>query len=170
MPQPDLSRVPVFFHNYIKQVPDDDLASAFKNQTPILFDFLASIPANKVDYAYDEGKWTIKEMVQHMIDAERIFCYRALCFARKDPSPLPAFDENSYAENAKAKTRNWDDLLEEFKTLRKSSEWLFGSFDDEQLNATGVSNNHPNYVLGFGYITIGHSLHHLNIIKERYLK
>jgi hypothetical protein len=166
--RPDLNRVPEFFHNYIKQVPEDDLMTAFKNQTSLVVDFF-NIPTDKIDYAYAEGKWTIKEMLQHIIDAERVFGYRALRFARKDPTPLPAFDENLFAKNAKADKRTWKDLIEEFKTVRKATEWLYSSFDDEQLNATGVSNNHSNYVLAFGYISIGHTLHHLKVIEERYL-
>ena len=167
--RPHLSRVPEFFHNYIKLVPEDDLMTSFKNQTNVLFDFLETIPAQKISYAYAPGKWTIKEMLQHMIDAERIFCYRALRFARKDPTPLHGFDENLFAKNAKADKRKWNDLVEEFKSVRKATEWLFGSFDQEQLEATGTSNNSSNYVLAFGYISIGHSLHHVKIIKERYL-
>ena len=169
MPRPDLARVPEFFHNYIKHVPEDDLMTSFKNQTPVFVNFLNAIPADKIDYAYAVGKWTIKEVLQHVIDAERIFCYRALRFARKDPTPLHGFDENLFAANAKAVKRNWNDLIEEFKTVRKATEWLYNSFDDEQLDATGVSDNHSNYVLAFGYISIGHILHHLKMIKERYL-
>jgi DinB superfamily len=167
--RPDLTRVPSFYHNYISQVPDNDLMTAFKNQTPIFIDFIKGIPANKINYAYAPNKWTIKEMLQHIIDAERVFCYRALRFARKDPTPLHGFDENLFAQNSKADKRNWDDLIEEFKTVRKATEWLYRSFDEEQLSATGVANNSSNYVLAFGYISIGHSIHHTNIIKERYL-
>ena len=167
--RPDLTRVPAFYHNYINQVPDNDLMIAFKNQTPLVIDFFQSIPSDKIDYAYAEGKWTIKEMLQHIIDAERVFCYRALRFARKDPTPLPGFDENLFAANAKADKRKWNDLLEEFKTVRKATEWLYSSFDEEQLNAEGVSNKSSNYVLAFGYISVGHTLHHIKIIKERYL-
>ena len=169
MPRPDLNRAPEFYHNYISQVPENDLMTAFKNQTPVFVNFLNSIPADKINYAYAAGKWTIKEVLQHAIDAERIFCYRALRFARNDSTPLPGFDENLFAENAKADKRNWNDLVEEFKTVRKATEWLYSSFDEDQLNASGVSNNHSNYVLAFGYISIGHSLHHMKIIKERYL-
>jgi len=167
--RPDLSRVPEFFHNYIKLVPEDDLMTSFKNQTQVLFDFLETIPAQKINYAYAPGKWTIKEIVQHMIDAERVFCYRALRFARKDLTPLHGFDENLFAKNAKADKRNWDDLVEEFKSVRNATQHLFGSFDEEQLEATGTSNNSSNYVLAFGYISIGHPLHHVKVIKERYL-
>src|SRR5678815_2319337 len=169
MPRPDLTRVPDFYHNYINQVPDNDLMTAFKNQTPVVIKFFENIPADKIDYAYAEGKWTIREVLQHLIDGERVFSYRSLRFARKDPTPLPGFDEKLFAQTANAEKRNWIDLLEEFKAVRKASEWLFGSFDEDQLNADGLSNNHPNYVLGFGYIMVGHCIHHMNVIKERYL-
>lgn len=167
--RPDLTRVPEFYHNYINQVPEDDLAMAFRNQTAAVIDFFENIPSNKIDHAYAEGKWTIKEVLQHIIDAERIFSYRALRFARKDPTPLPGFDENLFAANAKAAGRDWKDLLEEFKVVRKATEFLYRSFDEEQLNATGTSNNSSIYVLAFGYISVGHAIHHTNIIKQRYL-
>jgi len=167
--RPDLTRVPEFYHNYIKQVPENDLMTAFKNQTPVTIHFFQDMPEHKINYAYAEGKWSIKEVLQHIIDAERIFSYRALRFARKDPTPLPGFDENLYTENAKAGRRNWNDLLEEFKTVRRATEWLYGSFDAEQLNETGTSNNSSVYVLGFGYISVGHAIHHINVIKQRYL-
>jgi hypothetical protein len=167
--RPDLSRVPEFYHNYINQAVEDNIMEAFKNGSPSLIQFLESIPKQKQDYRYADGKWTIKEVLQHIIDGERVFDYRALCFARKDPAPLPGFDENIFAENAKADKRNWNDLLEEFKVVRRGSEILFASFDDEQLNSTGIANNHSNYVLAFGYVLVGHSLHHMKVIKERYL-
>ena len=169
MPRPDLTRVPEFYHNYISQVPENDLMDAFKKESPAVIQFFENIPASKHDYRYADGKWSIKEVLQHIIDAERVFCYRSLRFARKDSTQLPGFDENLFAENAKASSRNWNDLLEEFKAVRRSSEYLFGSFDSEQLESTGISNKHSIYVLGIGYIIVGHSIHHKNIIKERYL-
>lgn len=169
MPRPDLSRVPVFYHNYINQVPEDDLTTGFKNGTAAFIKLIESIPDAKHDHKYAEGKWTIREVLQHIIDAERVFDYRALRFARKDPTPLPGFDENLFAKTAKADKRNWDDLVNEFKSLRQSSEYLFGSFDKEQLEASGISNNHSVYVLAWGYIVIGHCIHHMRIIQERYL-
>ena len=169
MSRPDLSRVPESYHNYIAQVPENNLMEAFKKGTASFIQFFENIPSSKYDHRYAEGKWTIKEVLQHIIDGERVFAYRALRFARKDPTPLPGFDENIFAANAKADKRNWNYLLEEFKTVRKSSEQLFTSFDEEQLNATGIASNHSNYVLGFGYIIVGHSLHHMKVIKERYL-
>lgn len=169
MPRPDLSRVPVFYHNYINQVPDEDLLTAFQKQTMEFTNFIATIPKEKYEYRYAEGKWTVKELLQHIIDAERIFCYRALRFARKDETPLPGFEENDYVINANTDERSWGDLVEEFKVVRLGSELLFKSFNDEQLNSSGTANGNPIYVLGIGFIVIGHSLHHMNILKERYL-
>lgn len=169
MARPDLSLVPAFYHNYINQVLGDDLMKAFKKESPELFHFIESIPVEKYDYRYADGKWTLRELVQHLIDAERIFAYRALRFARKDITPLPGFDENIYAKTAKADKRGWEDLTDEFKVVRKSSEYLFGSFDEDQLNSTGTSNNNSITVIGLGYIVIGHPIHHMNIIKQRYL-
>ena len=170
MPRPDLSRVPIFYHNYINQVPEDDLTGSFKKQSEVFIKFLEKIPKDKHDYRYAKDKWTLKELLQHIIDAERIFCYRALRFARNDATPLPAFDEDSYALHSKADKRDWNELVDEFKSVRKSSQYLFNSFDPDQLNASGVSNNASIYVLGIGFITIGHTLHHKKIIEERYLK
>jgi hypothetical protein len=167
--RPDLSRVGNFYHNYIDLVTEDELPEAFEKQSASFVRFLETIPLEKHDHRYGEDKWTIKEIVQHIIDAERIFSYRALRFARKDSTPLPGFDENSYAATSNAATRNWDKLNEEFKVVRRASELLFNSFDDEQLQSDGVSSNSPNYVLGLGFILIGHTMHHQNIIKERYL-
>lgn len=167
--RPDLSRVPKYYHNYISQVEQDELTEAFNVGTPEFIQFLENIPADKYDYRYAEGKWTIKELLQHVIDAERIFAYRALCFARKDPTFLPGFDENTYADNAKAHQREWNDLVSEFKFVRISSEYMFNSFDEDQLDAMGTANNNSVYVLAIGYILIGHTLHHMKVIKERYL-
>lgn len=169
MGRPNLERVPEFFHNYIGQVPENDVMEAFKKGTASLVHFLECISPAKYDFRYAEGKWTIKEVLQHLIDCERVFNYRALCLARKEPNPLPGFDENIFAANAKADKRNWNDLMEEFKTLRKSSEQLFDSFDTEQLESSGIVSHGSNYVLAYGYIIVGHSLHHKKIIEERYL-
>jgi hypothetical protein len=108
-------------------------------------------------------------MLQHIIDAERIFLYRSLCFARGEKASLPGFDENTYAAASKADNRKSEELISEFETVRKSSEQLFASFDDEQLNSTGVANNKPISVNAIGFIISGHVQHHVNVITERYL-
>ena len=169
MSRPDLNRVPVFYHNYIKLADTDELIPAMKEQAVGFRKFLDAIPDTSTDHRYAEGKWSIKELLQHCIDAERIFAYRALRFARKDPTFLPGFDENTFAANAKAGKRDWNNLVEEFKSVRMSSEYLFTSFDNDQLDAAGTSNNNSIYVLAIGFIVVGHSLHHVEVLKERYL-
>lgn len=169
MARPDLELVPEFYHNYINQVSENDLGEAFQNGTASFLKFLETIPEAKHNYRYAEGKWTIKELLQHIIDGERVFDYRALRFARKDPTPLPGFDENLFAENAKVEKREWADLVEEFRAVRKSSEILFSSFDEEQLHSTGIASNHSNTVLAWGFIIVGHCTHHQKIMQTRYL-
>ena len=169
MPRPDLTRVPEFYHNYIKQVPENDLMTAFKNQTPAVVHFFQNIPANKIDYAYAEGKWTIREMLQHIIDAERVFSYRAVTFSRLDTTPLPGFDENTWAANAGATERSWNELQEEWRLLRKSNILLYESFSDHQLGFHGQANGRPLNAFTLGFIIPGHVAHHMRIIKERYL-
>lgn len=169
MPRPNFSRMPEYFQRYVNQVPENDLMEAMKKQTPVFIKFLENIPETKWDYRYAEGKWTIKEALQHIIDTERIFSYRSLCIARKETASLPGFDENSYADNSKANQRDWNEMIEEFKAVRRSSEIMFGSFDDEQLDTSGTSNNNSIYVLALGFILVGHVNHHVTVLKERYL-
>ena len=169
MPRPDLTRVPEYYHDYINQAEGDDLMGSLKKQSRSFIRFLEKIPKKKRNFRYDEGKWTIKEVLQHIIDTERVFAYRALCFARKDATPLPGFEENSYAANAKADQRKWKDLVNEFEAVRQSTELLFSSFDDEQLETAGTASGKSNYVLAIGFIIAGHANHHIKITKERYL-
>lgn len=169
MPNVDLTRVPSFYHKYIEKVNADELEEAFIIHQRELVNTLNSLTENKWDYRYAEGKWSIREMVQHMIDAERIFCFRALCFARKDPNALPGFDENSYVTSTAGQQRLATDLIEEMKTVQKASALLFASFTPEMLEQSGVANNNPIYVKAIGFIVVGHTLHHVEVLKERYL-
>ena len=169
MPRPDLTRVPEHFHNYINQAEGDDLEEVLKKQTRSFEKFLEDIPKSKRNYRYAEGKWTIREVLQHIIDSERIFAYRALCFARKDATPLPSFEENDYAANSKAEQRKWKELVNEFRAVRHSTELLFSSFDKEQLESGGTASGKSNYVLGIGFIIPGHANHHIRVVKEKYL-
>jgi uncharacterized damage-inducible protein DinB len=167
--RPDLSRIPDFYHGYINQVQQNDLATAIRLHTESFFELFDQVPASRREYRYAEGKWTIKDVLQHIIDAERVFVYRAMAFARKDTTPLPSFDENAYADNSKAGNRKWEEMIEEFRSLRRSTEILFTSFDNEQLESSGTASGKSNYVLGICYITLGHATHHLKVIRERYL-
>jgi len=169
MPRPDLNNTPPFFHNYINQAAGNDVKKIISEQTTALFRFFARIPEAKRSYRYARGKWTIQEMLQHMIDTERVFAYRALCFARQDKTSLPSFDENSYADHSGANRRDWYDLIEEFKAVRRSTEILFRSFNKKQLETVGIANQHPVSVMAMGFVIAGHVNHHLRILKERYL-
>ncbi|HVF81004.1 MAG TPA: DinB family protein [Flavisolibacter sp.] len=169
MPKPNLADVPAWYHRYINEVQEDDLHNAIRSNSETAISFFKALPEEKWTYRYAEGKWSIKEMLQHIIDAERIFSYRALCFARKDATPLPGFDEDSYATASNAERRTKEELVMEFTTLRNSIEQLFASFDEDQLASVGISNNSPISVNAIGFIIPGHVRHHINVIKERYL-
>ena len=169
MPRPDLSRVPKWYHGYIEETTGDDLLSLMEGQLNSFPDFTSEIPADKHSYRYAEGKWSIKDLLQHIIDAERIFAYRALRFARKDATPLPGFEENDYAVSAKAERRNWKEMVEEFQQLRGSNLLMFKAFTPEEMERDGISNGHSVYVLALGFIMVGHIDHHKKIIRERYL-
>ena len=120
------------------------------------------------DAVYAEGKWTIKQILQHIIDTERIFTYRALWFARHDSTPLPGYNEVEYANNDKVMERSLDDVLEEFEIVRESTIALFKSFDTSQIMASGTASSVEISVLAIGFTIVGHVMHHLQVIKERY--
>jgi hypothetical protein len=161
--------VPDFFKTYINAIEEDELQEALSNNTRRFRKLLKQIPHKKINYAYGEGKWTIKELLQHIVDAERVFAYRALSFARRDAAQLPGFDENTWAITAKAPKRKWNDLVDEFKSLRAANELFFASLDEEQLIQSGSANNNVMSVAGLGFVTAGHVAHHMRIIRERYL-
>ena len=169
MPKPSTTTYPEYFQKYIDQVKEDDLKIAFKNQLPPVEAFLQTISEELSMRRYAEGKWSIKEVLQHIIDAERVFNYRAMCFARKEQQVLPSFDENNYALNSHANERTWQDLVAEFAAIRNATEYLYSGFSDEVLNASGKASNYTISVSALGFVTIGHVNHHLKIIQERYI-
>jgi len=131
--------------------------------------FVQNIPMDKFDYRYAEGKWTIKEMIQHIIDAERIFSYRAMRISRNDQTPLPGFEENSYIENTNAAARNIQGLLTELSAVRQSTLLLFKSLTEEQLQLMGTVSESAVSVRAIGFLVIGHQKHHQRIFQELYL-
>jgi hypothetical protein len=158
-----------YYQRYVEQADDDDLQKAFKKNTKLFKKVLKSIPRKKHDFAYAPDKWTIRELLQHVLDAERVFVLRAIWFARKDPSPLPGFDENIWAAASNARERKWDDLIKEFFLLREANALFFQSLNDDQLKQTGIASNNTFNVAGLGFITVGHVAHHVNVLKEKYL-
>ena len=150
-------------------VAQDDLKKAFSTHADSI-SALKDIPEAKWSYRYAEGKWSIRGVIQHLIDAERILCNRALVIARKDTTqPLLSFEEKDYEAASKADKRSKEDLIIELVVVQQSSRKMFESFDDEQLQARGTVNNYTIDVNALGFVVIGHTLHHLKIIRERYL-
>ncbi len=165
-----MARVAPYYHAYMNLVKGPDIIRELESglqETPA---FLSSITEEESLHVYTPGKWSIREVVGHLNDTERVFAYRALCVARKDKTPLPGFDENEYVEAARFNETKWADLLQQFRTVREASLALFSSFDAEALQQEGTANNQITNVKGLLYIIRGHELHHLTVIRERYLK
>ena len=168
MPKPIEGTFPPYFSRYIDLVKEDDVNSALREQEAMIQDYFEGLEA-RADHSYAPGKWTLKEMLQHIIDTERIFNFRALCFARQETQNIPGFEEDDYAANSHAHTRSWKSLCEELKAVRQSTRMLFESFTDEDYSHSGSANGKPTTVLALGFITVGHVYHHVNVIKERYM-
>jgi len=158
-----------FYSNYIKALGDVNLYEVLKTSYNDLIETLKNVPEEKLLYRYEEGKWTIKELIQHIIDAERILSYRALRYSRNDVTDLHGFDEDWYVDNSNGNERDFKDILDEFSHLRKSNISLFNSFNNEMLEMTGSLSGSDMSVRALGFIIVGHQMHHLKIIKERYL-
>ena len=159
-----------YFEYYINLNLNDDLIHGLENQLAITQKFFKNLPVDKLEFQYEIGKWTPKDILQHLIDTERVFSYRALRFARFDSVALPGYEENDFAASAKANSRTIDDLLAEYSVTRQSTIALFKTFSDEMLKSVGVASGASNSVRAIDYTIVGHEIHHINIIKERYLK
>jgi hypothetical protein len=166
---PSPTNVPGYFQVYINQVEETELFAALNNQTAGISTFLNSITEEKSTYAYAAEKWTIKELLQHVIDTERIFSYRALCIARGEKIALPGFNENDYAANSFANERSWESLVNEFLLVRQSSQILFSSFSNTALETIGTAGSNSLSVRDIGFILVGHLNNHKKVLQERYL-
>lgn len=158
-----------FFNRYIGNANTNDLLSALSASEEYIVNFILSLKEQQLKHRYQPGKWSIKEMLVHMADTERIFAYRALRFARKDKTELPGFDENTFAEHSKADTRAVTSILAEYAAARQATIEMFKGFDEEMLGETGIASGKRVSVRALGYAILGHEIHHLNIIRERYL-
>ena len=162
--------VPAFYQGYMDKVPGDgDLLHHLEvilAETDVLLRFL---PEEKLLYRYAEGKWSIKDIILHLSDCERVIIYRAMRIARGDAANLPGFDENIFAENAHAGQRVVDSLMEELKQVRAASIYFIDTLDDTSLDRTGVANNYPLSARLLVNHVYAHHKHHLDIIKEKYL-
>lgn len=158
-----------WYANYIAQAGDNDLIEELEISVHRLIRFVQNIPMDKFDYRYAEGKWTIKDILQHLIDAERIFAYRALRFARNDKTPLSSFEEDDYAVEANGSRRSIQDLLIEVAVVRQSTLSLFKSLTQQELLRIGIAADKPMSVRALGFVIIGHQNHHQRVFEERYL-
>lgn len=165
----NLDTIPHFYKNYVKQVEETDLIQALRISGHRALELLHTIPDTKKDFRYADGKWTIRELLCHMIDAERIFAYRALRFARNDKTGLPGWEENDYAPQANAAGRSLQKIAAEMAHLRSTTIDLFEGFTPEMLARKGVANNNELSVMVLGFVIAGHETHHCHILKERYL-
>ena len=159
-----------YFETYVSKVPQMELINTLEYSKNKMLDVLKDISEEKLNYKYAKDKWSIKELLVHLMDTERIFCARSLRFARKDNTPLAGYDENEYAANSNCKHRTKESLINEYKTLRASTICLFESFTNEMLLEQGIASNSKISVRAMGFIISGHDLHHLAVLKERYLK
>jgi hypothetical protein len=169
MTRPEQSEFAPFYANYVARVPQLNGLTALKESGVDFVKLLQSMPPEKAHYRYAPGKWSVNELVQHLIDAEIIFSYRALRIARGDKTPLAGFDENEYAKNTFADSKSLAELILLFEQTRKSTLFLFGSFDASTHENTGFASNAPVSVRALCFITAGHTLHHASVLKERYL-
>jgi uncharacterized damage-inducible protein DinB len=158
-----------FYQSYIDLVKDNDFREAIRKNTRQFRRLLEKIPRKKHDFAYAEGKWTIRQMLQHIIDAERVYAYRALRLSRMDPTPLPGWDENQWAAHDGGADRRWKDLIQEFIAVRRATQYLFDALSDEQLRFAGTVRERPLNAFTIGFILPGHVAHHIRILEERYL-
>jgi hypothetical protein len=155
--------------NYIKLVSEQNIVKGLKDQKEEMIHFFSSIPVFKQEFRYDEGKWTIKDLLLHLIDAERVFAYRALRIGRNDATALPGFDENEFVLAAQANEREFESMLDEYAIVRDATISLFSSFSESDVLKLGTASNASVSVRGIGYCILGHELHHKQIIIERYL-
>jgi hypothetical protein len=158
-----------YYNTYVKLVPDGDLLAVLAQQGSETQKLLRTLDEKKSLHRYAPDKWSIREVVGHMADTERVFTYRALRFARSDATPLPGFDQDVWAKTTNANGQTLVSLLEDFQALRAATITLFRGFDDAAWDRSGTASNNLVSVRALAWITAGHERHHVNILKERYL-
>ena len=158
-----------YIQRYLDLVPSENWIEEMKTASAETLEIYESLSEEQGNFAYAEGKWSLKTLLQHLIDTEKVFAYRALRFSRKDQSLVSGFDEEAWADNSYAENRTLKSLIKEFKVTRKQSSIFFKTLPAEALQLIGIVNENEIKVETIGKLTVGHNLHHLNIIKERYL-
>ena len=157
-----------YYKGYIEQVKGDDIVNVLEEQLNTATKFFNSIPEGKGNYAYAEGKWSVKELLGHVIDCERVFAYRALCIARGEKQSLPGLEQDDYVKEAAFNKRTLKDLADEFSFVRKSNLVLFKSFSERELDKRGIASKNEVTVRAILFIIAGHCTHHIKVLKEKY--
>ena len=168
--RPDETEYLPYFGKYISLVPEGDIIDLLSRQLDETLGLLREIPESQAGFRYGDDKWSIKELVGHVIDAERIFAYRALRFARNDQTPLAGFEQDDYIRNAAFDERSLNDLASEFESVRRSTIYLFKQLDAEASMRAGLANGSKISVRALAYSIAGHELHHRSILRDRYLQ
>ena len=169
MYKPEQNEYDPYYGKYISLVTEDDIRPVYAAQPAELRDALSGQSEEKGTFAYAEGKWTIKEVLSHLIDGERIFAYRMLRISRGDATPIEGFEQDGYIENSNANSRIFADLLDEFEHNRRGNVLMLNNLDKEALTRIGTASGVPVSVRALANISIGHVRHHLNILRDRYL-
>ena len=170
MVRPEPTEAAEYFFTYINQVPDtDDIAKFLEDQGRETVAFLRGIPEEKTLHRYAPGKWTIRDVVAHLSDCERLFTFRAMWFARGFDSALPSFDQDVARAAANADNRSWQSLVDELEAVRRATLPLFRDLPAEAWSRRGIASGNPFSVRALAYVAAGHVAHHVRILRERYL-
>ena len=169
MRRPENTEYAEYYEGYVSAITKTDVVSVLSSQTDELRSVLQDLPEEKGTFAYAEGKWTIKQVIGHLIDAERVFAYRLHRFSHGDTTPLSSFDQDIYVTNGRSHARTFADLLEELESQRRSNIALVKSLREEDWDRVGVASDNPVSVRALAFIMAGHVRHHLGILRERYL-
>lgn len=169
IPKPETGNYPAYYDHYISLVKNEDVMKSLYDESIETIDLLTSLDEETLLYRYAQGKWSVKDVFQHIIDTERIFSYRALCIARGDKTSLPGYDEKNYTRSANADMRIIHDMVREFSLVRATTLELFKSFDEKVFVNKGTANNTEVSVSAIVYMIAGHEIHHRHVIEERYI-
>jgi hypothetical protein len=167
--RPKSSEYAPYYEKYVSRVPDGDIVGTLRSQLDETLALIRGIPESRGDFRYAEGKWTIKELLGHVIDSERVFAYRSLRFGRGDKTPLPGFEQDDFVRGADFNKRSLSDLVEEYEHVRRATISLFASLDASAWDRRGKANDTEVSVRGMAFIIAGHERHHVEILKTRYL-
>ena len=169
MPKPQKTEYPSFYAGYIDKVPEGNVPAMLKSQSEKTRNLFESLTEGQANQSYAPGKWTLKEVLGHIIDAERVFSYRVLCMARGDQQPLPGMDQDLYVSQAHFATRSLKSLIEEYDAVRKATLLFIDHITEADLAKTGTANQGHFTVNALMHIICGHELHHIGIIQARHL-